>query len=80
MCSRRGAVAVSAELKDIETVTIYLSSKNQKQYYDYILSLKPKRVIFNPGAENVELEGLLSKNDIEPIQACTLVMLRTNQY
>jgi hypothetical protein len=67
-------------LKGIETITVYLNAANQKQYYEYILSLNPKRVIFNPGAENLELEEILKSNNIEPIQACTLVMLRTNQY
>ena len=49
---------------DIDTVTLYLSEKFQKEYYDYILSLKPNRVIFNPGTENLELEELLKANNI----------------
>ncbi len=65
---------------DIDTVTLYLSPAHQQEYYDYILSLKPKRIIFNPGAENEELEQLAAKNNIETIEACTLVMLSTNQY
>ena len=65
---------------DIDTVTLYLNPNNQKEYYDYILSLKPKRIIFNPGAENDELASLAKKNNIQPIEACTLVMLSTNQY
>lgn len=64
----------------IDTVTIYLNPTNQKLYYDYILSLKPKRVIFNPGAENPEFEALLRKNGIEPVEACTLVLLSTGQF
>ena len=68
------------EMKDIDTVTLYLNPHNQKQYYDYILSLKPKRVIFNPGAENDELADLARKNNIEPLEACTLVMLSTGRY
>ncbi|MEP7258945.1 MAG: CoA-binding protein [Flavitalea sp.] len=67
-------------LRDIDTITIYLSPANQKEYYDYILSLHPKRIIFNPGAENEELEILAEKNGIEPIEACTLVLLSTGQY
>jgi predicted CoA-binding protein len=67
-------------LKDIDTVTLYLSAANQKGYYDYIVSLKPRRVIFNPGAENPELEKRLTENKIEPIEACTLVMLNTGQW
>jgi len=53
---------------------------HQKEYYDYILSLEPKRIIFNPGAENEELSVLASKNNIPVKEACTLVMLSTNQY
>ena len=65
---------------DIDTVTLYLNPLHQKEYYDYILSLKPKRIIFNPGAENDELATLAKKNNIQPIEACTLVMLSTGQY
>ncbi len=68
------------ELNDINTVTLYLNPINQKPYYDYILSLKPQRIIFNPGTENPELEGLAKKNGINTIEACTLVMLSTNQF
>jgi hypothetical protein len=66
--------------KDVDTVTLYLNPAHQQQYYDYILSLKPKRIIFNPGAENDELADLAVKNGIKPIEACTLVLLSTNQY
>ena len=65
---------------EIDTVTMYLNPLRQKEYYDYIINLKPKRIIFNPGAENSELEELANKNNIEPIEACTLVMLSTGQY
>ena len=68
------------QLQNIDTVTLYLSPKNQVQYYDYILALNPKRIIFNPGAENDELTRLAEKNNIETLEACTLVMLSTNQY
>ncbi|WP_405605497.1 CoA-binding protein [Polaribacter sp. Asnod1-A03] len=66
--------------KDIDTVTIYLNPKNQVEYYDYIISLNPKRVIFNPETENIEFIELLKANGIEVDIACTLVMLSTNQY
>ena len=66
--------------EDVDTITLYLNPTNQQPYYDYILSLKPKRVIFNPGTENDELIGLLQENNIEPVIACTLVMLGTGQY
>ncbi|MBI2730959.1 MAG: CoA-binding protein [Sphingobacteriales bacterium] len=66
--------------KNIDTITLYLSEAHQKEYYDYILSLKPKRIIFNPGAENDELFALAKINNIQPMEACTLVMLSTGQY
>jgi predicted CoA-binding protein len=65
---------------DVDTVTLYLNPLHQKEYYDYIVSLKPKRIIFNPGAENAELEQLAQKNNIQTLEACTLVMLSTGQY
>jgi predicted CoA-binding protein len=65
---------------DIDTVTLYMNAQRQKPYYDYILSLQPERVIFNPGTENPELYALLRSNNIEIEVACTLVMLATNQY
>jgi predicted CoA-binding protein len=68
------------EWKGVDTVTLYLNPTHQKQYYDYIVSLKPKRIIFNPGAENDELSDLAIKNGIKPMEACTLVLLSTNQY
>lgn len=67
-------------LKDIDTVTLYLGPPRQSQYYDYILSLKPKRVIFNPGTENPEFYNLLKKEGIKVEVACTLVLLSINQY
>ena len=68
------------DLKNVDTVTLYLSAKNQLPYYDYIVSLKPKRIIYNPGAENSELEELAEKNGIENLEACTLVLLATGQF
>ncbi|MDV6168361.1 CoA-binding protein [Flavobacterium sp. DG1-102-2] len=65
---------------DVDTVTLYLNPMNQKQYYDYIIGLKPERIIFNPGTENPELYALLRENGIEIEVACTLVMLSTHQY
>lgn len=64
----------------LDTVTLYLNPEHQRAYYDYILSLKPRRVIFNPGAENPELETLVSEQGIEAMEACTLVLLSTGQY
>lgn len=68
------------EFDSVDTVTLYLNPMNQRQYYDYIISLQPKRVIFNPGTENPELYTLLQQNNIEIEVACTLVMLSVNQY
>lgn len=65
---------------EIDTVTLYLNPQNQIPYYDYILSLKPWRIIFNPGTENEELEDLATKNGIKVQEACTLVLLGTGQY
>lgn len=67
-------------LKDINTVTLYLNPENQKPYYNYIISLHPKRIIFNPGTENEELEKLAHQNNIATMEACTLVLLTTGQY
>ena len=78
-----GNVAIETEKKeltDVDTVTLYLNPANQKQYYEYIISLHPRRIIFNPGAENGELAEMVARNGIQPIEACTLVMLATNQY
>ncbi|KGL63924.1 CoA-binding protein [Polaribacter sp. Hel1_85] len=65
---------------NIDTVTLYLNPKRQLEYYNYIISLSPRRIIFNPGTENMEFVKLLKKNNIESEVACTLVLLSTNQY
>lgn len=67
-------------LENIDTVTLYLNPTHQKEYYDYILSLQPRRIIFNPGTENDELQSLAQKHGIQTLEACTLVMLSTGQY
>lgn len=68
------------EIEDIDTITLYLRADRQKQYYDYILGLKPKRIIFNPGTENPELVHLAQEQGIEVEIACTLVMLSVGTY
>lgn len=76
-------VQVDTEKKpfeQVDTVTLYLSPKNQVQYYDYILSLNPKRIIFNPGTENDVLAEMAHEKGIETMEGCTLVMLSTGQY
>lgn len=66
--------------KNIHTVTLYLNPKGQRDYYNYIVGLQPKRVIFNPGTANPEFYALLGINNIKVEEACTLVLLSTNQY
>lgn len=66
--------------KKVDTVTLYLNAKRQVDYYNYIISLNPKRVIFNPGTENPEFYTILNENNIDFEEACTLVLLSTNQY
>ena len=67
-------------VEEVDTVTLYLGPKNQEQHYQYILDLKPKRVIFNPGTFNSELIELLNSNGISTEEACTLVLLSTDSY
>lgn len=67
-------------LTDVHTVTLYLNPQRQEAYYDYILSLKPQRIIFNPGTENPTLVNKAKEAGIEPVIACTLVMLSTGAY
>ena len=65
---------------NIHTVTLYLNPKRQQEYYDYIVSLEPARVIFNPGTENPELYTLLRENGIDYEIACTLILLNVRSY
>jgi predicted CoA-binding protein len=64
----------------VHTIALYLNANNQKEYYDYILSLKPRRIIFNPGTANPELEEILRKNGIEVVSDCLLVMLSCGKF
>jgi predicted CoA-binding protein len=64
----------------IDTITVYLNPEKQKAYYEKILKAQPRRIIFNPGAENAELENLAEQNGIQVEEACTLVMLNSGQY
>lgn len=66
--------------EDVDTITLYMNAKRQAPFYDYLISLKPKRVIFNPGTENPEFFQRLKAANIEFEAACTLVLLGTNQY
>ena len=76
-------VGIDTDLKDyqnIDTVTLYLNPTRQQEYYDYIVGLQPRRVIFNPGTGNPEFYKILEENNISYEIACTLVLLSTNQY
>ena len=66
--------------EDIDTVTLYLNPTRQEEYKDMIMEVKPQRVIFNPGTENPAFERQLAEAGIQPLEACTLVMLSTQQY
>lgn len=68
------------EIEDVDTVTLYIGPQRQPEHIDYILGLKPKRIIFNPGTENDEFIRRAEKDGIEALEACTLVMLRSRQF
>ncbi len=68
------------ELKGIDTVTLYIGPARQPQYYEYLLRLKPNRIIFNPGTENPEFIQKVKEHGIDPVEACTLVMLDTDRF
>lgn len=64
----------------VHTVSLYMNAKNQKEYYDYIFSIHPKRIIFNPGTTNPELAAIARKKGIEVVDDCMLVMLKTGTF
>jgi predicted CoA-binding protein len=66
--------------EDIHTVTLYLNPETQREYYDYVLGLNPRRIIFNPGTENPELQRMARQAGIETEAACTLVMIAAQHY
>lgn len=68
------------QFDSVHTVTLYLGPQNQKSYYDYIISLNPKRIIFNPGTWNPELVKLAKENNIEVVNNCTLMMISGGYY
>lgn len=68
------------DIPDVDTITLYLSPAHQEEWYDYLIGLKPKRIIFNPGTENDAFEKRANKEGIETTQACTMVLLRSGQY
>ena len=87
LVGRKNGIVLGQEIQtekiyysDIHTVTLYINPTHQPDYYDYIVSLNPKRVIFNPGTENPDFENILSAINIIPIRACTLLLLSVGQY
>ncbi len=68
------------QVSDLDTISLYINPNRQKEHYKYLLSLKPKRIIFNPGTENRELALKAKEQGIHVLEACTLVLLSTNQY
>lgn len=75
---------VHASLRDVpdevDTVSMYVAPARQEPIIDEIVELAPRRVIFNPGAENPGAYERLEAGGIEVVEACTLVLLRTNQF
>lgn len=67
-------------INDIDTITLYIGKKHQAEWYEYIITTNPKRILFNPGTENEELVALAKENGIKTEEACTLVLLGTGQY
>lgn len=67
-------------INNVDTITLYMNPGNQRAYYDYILSLNPRRIIFNPGTENVQLSDMAASHQIEVVNDCTLVMLRLGSF
>ena len=67
-------------VKPIDTISLYIGPQNQKQWEDFIISVNPKRIIFNPGTENAEFENKLSKLGIEVVEYCTLMLLQSGQF
>ena len=67
-------------VSDVDTITLYIGPQHQPEWYDYLIGVKPKRIIFNPGTENEVFERVAEEKGIEAVEACTLVMLRTGQY
>ena len=68
------------KIENVDTVTLYVGPQHQPQYYDYVIGLKPERIIFNPGTENPEFEEKVRKAGIEVLEACTLTMLTVGTY
>ena len=68
------------DIEDVDTVLLYVAPNRQSEYYDYIIRLNPRRVIFNPGTHNPEFIELLKENEIESVEDCALIMLNSGDY
>ena len=68
------------QIEDVDTILIYMGAKKQPDFYDYILNLNPRRVVFNPGAENPELQDILKEKGVEIVNDCALIMINTDCY
>ena len=68
------------DIGPVHTVTLYLNPKNQEEYYDYIISLQPSRIIFNPGTWNPDLAELARSHNIEVVRDCMLIMLNSSKF
>lgn len=68
------------DIQDVDTVLLYIATNRQSKYYDYIIGLKPRRVIFNPGTNNPEFIELLKEKNIETVEDCALIMLNSGDY
>ena len=67
-------------IDDVDDIILYLSASGQVEYYDYMLGLKPKRIIFNPGTHNQEFIDMCKENEIEPVVDCALIMLNSGEF
>jgi hypothetical protein len=67
-------------IQDVHTILIYLSPHHQGEIFDYVLSLRPKRVIFNPGTESPEFEEILISHNVEVVHDCSLVMMAMDRF
>ena len=67
------------EVENVDSILLYVGSKRQADFYDYLINLKPKKIVFNPGTENKEFQDMVAENDIEVIVGCALVMINSSQ-
>jgi predicted CoA-binding protein len=73
-------ITIPGDLENLHTVSLYMNATNQQEYYDAILSLRPKRIIFNPGTLNPELAEMAVINGVEVVEACMMEMLSNGEF